>query len=54
MAHCISAIIGQRPIVEAVATYAHAPTPIDLSQGLAIAVLGEEQLDRLTALQPGN
>jgi hypothetical protein len=53
MTHHIIAAIGSPPVIERVAAAAGCPPPTQLPGGLTIAALGESQIDRLTALEPG-
>lgn len=51
--HAITALIGTPAAMAGVVAAAGCPPPIELPQGLAIVALGEQQIDRLTALAPG-
>lgn len=54
MGHNIWAVIGPPEIIARIVDAAGCPAPTPLPFGLVIAPLGEQQIDRLTALDPGN
>jgi len=51
--HSIKVVIGKPAVIERIAKVAGCPQPTELSLGLVTAPLGERQIDKLTALQPG-
>lgn len=53
MGHSIKVVIGKPAVVERIAKVAGCPQPTELPFGLVTAPLGERQIDKLTALQPG-
>lgn len=53
MGHSITAVIGSPDVIARVVSAAGCPQPISLIGGLQIAPLGHDQIDKLTALHPG-
>ncbi|SCB56225.1 hypothetical protein GA0061105_10153 [Rhizobium aethiopicum] len=53
MSHNVVAVVGSPAAVSAIVDAAGCPEPTTLPFGLAIAPLGDQQIDRLTELQPG-